>query len=408
MKQYRDYFLFSVITAIMGQIYFFPFEMEFKFSLAVIILPIILFLFERMNPVILSILSGIMIVALRSFAHIFTNNFAEIILLEGPAFFYYVIFGILFYILNMREKVEESIFNLVFLVVIDSTGNIFEVIIRGNITSEFDRILLAIFLVASLRAVVVSIFVYYIKRSHLKNQKERFRELIFLNAGLNSELFYLKKSGTDLEKMMKLSYEMYEDMNESKNKERALKLAKNIHEIKKDYRRVIEGINYNIDKTSEYRLSFKELIDIVVHNSDKIIYNSKKQIQLHVRLKEDFYIDEYYSLLIIINNLIINSIEAIEESGHVYINQFSEEENIYIQVKDSGAGIHQEDLKVIFKPGFTTKYDKATGKMSSGIGLNHVKDIVENIFKGSIEVESEVEAYTVFTITIPRMYLEGK
>lgn len=408
MKQYRDYFLFSVITAIMGQIYFFPFEMEFKFSLAVIILPIILFLFERMNPVILSILSGIMIVALRSFAHIFTNNFAEIILLEGPAFFYYVIFGILFYILNMREKVEESIFNLVFLVVIDSTGNIFEVIIRGNITSEFDRILLAIFLVASLRAVVVSIFVYYIKRSQLKNQKERFRELIFLNAGLNSELFYLKKSGTDLEKMMKLSYEMYEDMNESKNKERALKLAKNIHEIKKDYRRVIEGINYNIDKTSEYRLSFKELIDIVVHNSDKIIYNSKKQIQLHVRLKEDFYIDEYYSLLIIINNLIINSIEAIEESGHVYINQFSEEENIYIQVKDSGAGIHQEDLKVIFKPGFTTKYDKATGKMSSGIGLNHVKDIVENIFKGSIEVESEVEAYTVFTITIPRMYLEGK
>ncbi|MGM0380087.1 MAG: ATP-binding protein, partial [Bacillota bacterium] len=223
----------------------------------------------------------------------------------------------------------------------------------------------------------------------------------------NSELFYLKKSSHALEHIMEISYSLYENLEDGKDKEKALNLSKNIHEIKKDYRRVIEGINYNIKKTSEYKLTFKQLISIVEKNSKKMIFNLEKDIDLKFFIQKDFVIKNYYSFLTIINNLIINSIESIEEEGIISLNQKMTKDYLYIEVKDNGPGILKKDLEVIFNSGFTTKYDKETGKMSSGIGLNHVRNIVNNVFNGEIKVDSVVDEYTLFTVKIPRDNLGG-
>nr|WP_198135353.1 ATP-binding protein [Alkaliphilus metalliredigens] len=109
------------------------------------------------------------------------------------------------------------------------------------------------------------------------------------------------------------------------------------------------------------------------------------------------------------NNLIINSIDAIEGSGHILVDQQREGDSYLFRVVDSGAGIESDDMEVLFEPGFSTKYDPITGRMSTGIGLSHVKQIVDKHFVGSISAESSKEnQWTCFKVLIPKENIEIK
>lgn len=65
----------------------------------------------------------------------------------------------------------------------------------------------------------------------------------------------------------------------------------------------------------------------------------------------------------VLQNLIKNAIEAAGSGGHVKIAAGQDNENIYLTVDDSGAGIPEEARSKIFEPFFTTK------KTDEGIGL---------------------------------------
>ncbi len=69
---------------------------------------------------------------------------------------------------------------------------------------------------------------------------------------------------------------------------------------------------------------------------------------------------------------------------------------VRIEVSDSGTGISKDHLEKIFDPFFTTK-EQGHG---SGLGLSMVFGIVQN-HGGSIEVESEVGAGTLFKVHLP-------
>lgn len=69
---------------------------------------------------------------------------------------------------------------------------------------------------------------------------------------------------------------------------------------------------------------------------------------------------------------------------------------VKLSISDSGKGISPENLKYIFKPGFTTK---ANG---SGIGLVASEHIVKE-HGGCIEVNSEVGVGTTFEVYLPQM-----
>jgi signal transduction histidine kinase len=66
-------------------------------------------------------------------------------------------------------------------------------------------------------------------------------------------------------------------------------------------------------------------------------------------------------------------------------------------VRDYGQGIPPENMTKIFEPGFTTK---PPGR-GSGIGLAVVKEITENMFGGTITVESAVDAGSNFRLVLP-------
>jgi len=71
---------------------------------------------------------------------------------------------------------------------------------------------------------------------------------------------------------------------------------------------------------------------------------------------------------------------------------------VEIAVRDNGTGIPAEIRDKLFHPFFTTK---PTGE-GTGLGLSISYDIVTQQHGGTIEVASEENAYTQFTVRLPR------
>jgi len=69
-----------------------------------------------------------------------------------------------------------------------------------------------------------------------------------------------------------------------------------------------------------------------------------------------------------------------------------------IRIRDNGTGIAPEIRDKLFQPFVTTK---PTGE-GTGLGLSISYDIVAQQHGGTIEVDSELGAYTEFTIRLPR------
>jgi signal transduction histidine kinase len=98
-------------------------------------------------------------------------------------------------------------------------------------------------------------------------------------------------------------------------------------------------------------------------------------------------------------NLMINAADAMPEGGRLTIRcatDFSTGD-VVIALADTGQGIAAADLPHVFDPFFTKKQ---AGR-GTGLGLSIVRRIVE-AHEGRIEVASEPNAGTTFTIRLPQ------
>ncbi|NEP00472.1 MAG: AAA family ATPase [Symploca sp. SIO2E9] len=74
------------------------------------------------------------------------------------------------------------------------------------------------------------------------------------------------------------------------------------------------------------------------------------------------------------------------------------DELVEIRIRDNGRGIPQKILEKIFNPFFTTK----PAGQGTGLGLSISHDIIVQEHQGEIRVETEVDCYTEFIITLPK------
>ena len=98
----------------------------------------------------------------------------------------------------------------------------------------------------------------------------------------------------------------------------------------------------------------------------------------------------------ILINLIINAVDAMESGGDIMIDCTESEEEVKISVSDTGSGIPEEIRANIFNPFFTTKLNRNGG----GLGLYIVYNEISKL-NGKITVESELGMGTTFTILLP-------
>jgi len=73
-------------------------------------------------------------------------------------------------------------------------------------------------------------------------------------------------------------------------------------------------------------------------------------------------------------------------------------DSVEVRVRDNGIGIAPEHRERLFQPFFTTK---PTGE-GTGLGLSISYDIITQQHGGAITVDSEVGAFTEFTVRLPR------
>jgi two-component system phosphate regulon sensor histidine kinase PhoR len=100
-------------------------------------------------------------------------------------------------------------------------------------------------------------------------------------------------------------------------------------------------------------------------------------------------------------NLIDNGIKYTPEGGYVKVTTADMENNIVIEVEDSGIGISKENIPRLFERFYRVDKGRSRKLGGTGLGLAIVKHIVESM-KGSITVESEVGKGTKFTIVLPK------
>lgn len=126
--------------------------------------------------------------------------------------------------------------------------------------------------------------------------------------------------------------------------------------------------------------------------------NSNRNIKLSVNiLSTSKVMCKEYDLKQCFLNLIMNSLDSMEKFGGVLtINIYNDkdEDDILIEIEDTGEGISEENLLKIFNTGFTTK-EKGTG-----LGLRIVKNYVERL-NGSINVSSKLGVGTKARIRLP-------
>ena len=95
-------------------------------------------------------------------------------------------------------------------------------------------------------------------------------------------------------------------------------------------------------------------------------------------------------------NVLKNAVQALEGRGTVKIGTAEAEENIYVQIDDTGRGIPPEELDAIFDCGF-----RSAARVKLGAGWATAYRIVQD-HGGQIQIESQVGVGTRIQIVLPK------
>ena len=152
-------------------------------------------------------------------------------------------------------------------------------------------------------------------------------------------------------------------------------------------------------------MKFSDILHILYDTTHHLLESKNIDVVLNFNCNDDFITNDHYELMNILKNLVTNAIEAMEtgEKGDtVTISQSLVGSEYIFEIKDNGPGISKRHLPNIFKMGYSTKFDTATGNIYRGVGLCGVKATIEETFGGTIEVSSVFGDGTDFIIKIPK------
>ncbi|MBA4602362.1 sensor histidine kinase [Thermoactinomyces mirandus] len=405
-----------ILVPIAGEFKFMPFEGDLRVSLGT---PVFLFLLlwsKRMNSIKAGFYVATSVVVFRIMLSIIIQSdltcFDEAFRYHFPVFFYYLTYGFLFRLFKVNDF-HHSPFVIGWLgVIIEFLSSIAELNFRYIFSSHVISLkeLILIVVIAIFRNFfVLGFFDILILRDAKiaeEEQKQRNKQLLMLVSNIYVEMIQLKNSMNNAEELTRDCYEMYRTLKEhiryGEVAGKALRIAGKVHEIKKDNQRIHAGLSKLMTKmnSTDY-MEIKELIHVIVTSNMNYSEILGKLIHFHVDIQGEHPPYRTLVLLSIINNLVSNAVEAIKEEGDITISINRNPDQLKIRVSDNGPGIPEKNRDLLFQPGFTTKFD-AEGNMSNGIGLTHVKKVIEDL-NGNITLENPdpSSGNTTFRIVLP-------
>lgn len=159
----------------------------------------------------------------------------------------------------------------------------------------------------------------------------------------------------------------------------------------------------------EYRsVNINDLLDTVLSNYSAVSINKGLEFRYEKSDLVPTYIKtDFIRLSQILNNIINNAVKFTAK-GSIEIkvdwlsdpNDPNETSQLFISIKDSGIGMSDEQLSHIFDR-FTQADQSTTRKYGgTGLGMSITKELL-HLFKGTIEIKSELGAGSEFIIKIP-------
>ncbi|MEL4306593.1 sensor histidine kinase [Joostella sp. CR20] len=160
---------------------------------------------------------------------------------------------------------------------------------------------------------------------------------------------------------------------------------------------ITEEIEKDIDRLSTITERFSKIgsvpklekLDIISETKNTFDYikaRSSKLVNFKFEAPENTILcmvnPQLYSWTI--ENLIVNSIDAMKGKGDLTIEVVEDKKTVKINVIDTGKGILKSDFYKIFEPGYTTK------KRGWGLGLSLVRRIIEDYHNGKVKVLNSV------------------
>ena len=171
-----------------------------------------------------------------------------------------------------------------------------------------------------------------------------------------------------------------------------------IAEMNKDIHR-LETITERFSKIgSDTLLTEEEVNNVIIQNINYLKTRISKKVDIEI-------LNQYNELKVklnkalfdwVIENLTKNAVDSMQGEGKLIISTGIENEQVYIDISDTGKGISSNNTKAVFEPGFTTK------QRGWGLGLSLAKRIIEDHHNGKIFIkDTELNKGTTFRITLP-------
>lgn len=160
----------------------------------------------------------------------------------------------------------------------------------------------------------------------------------------------------------------------------------------------LESNKETLDK-SEFDLV--ELVKKIVKKFDILVEKEKYEFILDMP-KKAYVFGDKNKISQVIYNLVNNAVNYTGKDNKVYINVIENKKSYLVEIKDTGKGIKEEELNIIWDKYYKNEKNHKRNKVGTGVGLSIVKNILES-HQFKYGVTSTINKGTTFYFEIEKI-----
>jgi len=187
--------------------------------------------------------------------------------------------------------------------------------------------------------------------------------------------------------------------------------SENLKEISKAGNHLLNLINEILDlskiEAGRLEMSIENVeVKTILHECVSLVNTlaNNRSIKIDIAVPKGIVVlADYMRLKQAILNLISNAIKYNHEQGTISISVIASNDNLRINITDTGVGIPEDKISYLFKP-FGRLVDDKSGVEGTGIGLTITRKLIE-MMNGQVGVNSKYQVGSTFWIEVPLIAL---
>ncbi len=146
--------------------------------------------------------------------------------------------------------------------------------------------------------------------------------------------------------------------------------------------------------------SLSDLVSDTLESFSELAYRESVKLEGKVEADVDPVFMDTQAIGRVLNNLISNALRHTSAGGEIKVHAWRAGQGVEVSVRDTGEGIHAEDIPHIFESFYRGEKSRNRGMGGAGLGLAIARGVVR-AHGGDIRVESQWGKGTQFTFYIP-------